>query len=137
MTTQNHTPLDKNKHNVDALSKPKESEPVAKTEAVVIQETVEHEKIEEEVKPHIQIRPETIKLPPDLRKIGLRAAKESKFNDYKNIVIPISDDKVIKGLHEPITSSLRWLATFALYLLKKAHLTLKIIHGRVVRVVSR
>ena len=113
----------------------KEAEPIPTTkEKYEIKEAVEHQ-VEEEVKPFIQPRAETIELPPDLKKMGLQPATTTQFPSYQNIKLPISDDKIITGLQQPLTSSIRWLATLALYLLKQVHLTLKVIHGKVIRVV--
>lgn len=99
-----------------------------------IQEVVEH-KPEEEVLTYVTPRAETIDLPPDLKHFGLQPATTTQFPSYQNIKLPISDEKITVGLHAPITSSLRWLATLAVYLLQQAHLGLKTIHGKVIRVV--
>lgn len=99
-------------------------------------EAVREHELKKEVFPSIQKRAETIILPPDLKKLGLQTSTTSRFN-YQNIKLPISDDKIITGLHAPITSSLRWLATLALYILHLAHLKLKIVHGHVVRVLNK
>lgn len=132
--TKNFTPIDylleKNKN----FSLPKESEPIA-AEKFEIKEVVEHEP-DEEIEKFISPRAETIKLPPDLKRLGLQAVSTSKFPGYKNIKLPLSDEKIIVGQKAPITSSLRWLATLALYILSQAHLGLKVIHGRVIRVLK-
>jgi len=121
---------------VQTWSKSKEAEPpVSPKEYIEIQEVVEDEKIDKEVKPYIKVKKETIKLPPDLKKMGLQPATSAKFTSYQNIKLPISDEKVFKGLQAPITSSLRWLAAFSEYILKQAHLTLRKIHGKIVRIV--
>lgn len=135
---KNYTPIDDLiKQSKNQISKPKEAEPFSgKSEKIVLKEVVEHEP-HKEVKPYIKIRKETAEIPPDLKKLGVSSLAAPKFSNYKNITLPISDDKVIQGLHAPIYSSLRWLATFALYLLQQAHLTLKVVHGRVVRVIKR
>lgn len=129
MSTKNYTPID------DLLGKStqKESEPIG-TE-FEIKEPVEHSP-EEEVRPFVSPRAETIDLPPDLRALGLEAVSHSKFPSYKNIKLPLSDEKIIVGQKAPITSGIRWLATFALYILAQAHLGLKVIHGRVIRVLK-
>lgn len=98
-----------------------------------VQEVVEH-KPEEEVSTYVSPRAETIEIPPDLKKLGLQPTTTTKFPSYQNIKLPISDEKISMGLRAPITSSLRWLATLAVYLLQQAHLGLKTIHGKVVRV---
>lgn len=138
---KNFTPIDdlvlkyKNNKISQNISFPnKEVEPI-KSEKIEIKEVVEH-KVEEELKPFVSVRHETIELPPDLKKLGLKSVSNSQFSSYKNIKLPISDEKIIVGLHAPITSSLRWLATFAIYLLAKAHLTLKVVGGKVIRVIK-
>ena len=133
MSTKNYTAVD------DLLDKkvslPKEVEPIA-AEKFEIKEYVEH-KPEEETRPFISPRAETIDLPPDLKKLGLQAVSHSSFPSYKNIKLPLSDEKIIVGQKAPITSSLRWLATFALYILAQAHLGLKVVRGHVIRVLKR
>lgn len=135
MTKKNFTSikdlLEKNKR----ISLPKEAEPIA-AEKFEIKEPSE-DNIEEEVRPFVSPRAETIELPPDLKKMGLQAVSQSQFSDYKNIKLPISDEKIIVGQKAPITSSIRWLATLALYILAQAHLGLKVVHGHVVRVLKQ
>jgi len=135
--TDNFTPIDKlvKKHQEDKkVSLHKEAEP-ATSEKFEIKEVVEH-KVEEEVRPYLSPRHETIELPPDLKQFGLQPAATTQFPAYQNIKLPISDEKVVVGLHAPVTSSLRWLATLAIYLLARVHLGLKVVHGKVVRVLK-
>ena len=138
MPTKNYTAIDelveKNK-NRDKVSLSKEAEPIA-AEKFEIKEIVEHEP-DEEVEKFISPRAETIELPPDLKKLGLQTVSTSKFPSYKNITLPLSDEKIVVGQKAPITSSLRWLSTLALYILGQAHLGLKVIHGHVIRVLKR
>jgi hypothetical protein len=139
MIQKNYTPIDdliKKWQQKAAVSLPsKEAEPIPKKE-IEFKEVKEKE-VEEEVRPHLIKREETIKLPSDIQKLGLKPIPTADFPQYQNIKLPLSDDKIVVGLHAPISSSLRWLATLALYLLQKAHLSLKVIHGRVVRVLRR
>lgn len=138
MADKKHTPIDKlikKYKDADRVSLPREVEPMT-AEKFEIQEVVEHEP-DEETEKFISPRAETIKLPPDLKKLGLQAMSHSKFPGYKNIKLPISDEKIIVGQKAPITSSIRWLATLALYILGQAHLGLKVVHGHVIRVLKR
>ncbi|KKP51717.1 MAG: hypothetical protein UR42_C0011G0009 [Candidatus Roizmanbacteria bacterium GW2011_GWA2_33_33] len=130
MSKKNYTPID----DLLGAGLPKEAEPIA-TE-FEIKEPVEHSP-EEEVRPFVSPRAETIELPPDLKKLGLQAVSHSQFPSYKNIKLPLSDEKIVVGQKAPITSSIRWLATFALYILAQAHLGLKVVHGHVIRVLKR
>ena len=137
MSRKNFTAIDELiKHkDENRIGVPKEMEPIA-AEKFEIKEPIE-DKPEEEVRPFVSPRAETIELPPDLKKLGLQAVSNSSFPSYKNIKLPISDEKIIVGQKAPITSSLRWLATFALYILAQAHLGLKVIRGHVIRVLKR
>lgn len=137
MAAINYTPIDDliKKWKQSSVSLPKEMEPILKpVEKKEMQEAVEHEP-KNDVKDFVQPKQETIKLPPDLTKLGLQPVTSTQFSSYKNIKLPITDEKVVNGLKEPITSSRRWLSEFALYILKQAHLTLRIIGGKVVRVI--
>lgn len=130
MSTKNYTAID------DLLGSglPKEAEPIA-AEKFEIKEPSE-DNVEEEVRPFVSPRAETIELPPDLKKLGLQAVSHSKFSSYKNIKLPLTDEKIIVGQKAPVTSSIRWLAEFALFILAQAHLGLKVVHGRVIRVLK-
>jgi len=120
------------------VSTPKETEPImAEPENTGVQEMVEHEITDEEVKKHVVVRPETIRLPPDLKKLGVQVTSSAQFQNVQNVTAPLADDKVVSGLHAPVSSSLRWLATLAWYILKKAHITLKKVHGHVVRIFKK
>ena len=117
-----------------SISKTKESEPVVPVkENYEIKEITEH-KVEEEMKPFVQTRSDIIEIPPDLQKMGLQAVTTTQFPSWQTIKTPLSDDKIITGLHAPITSSLRWLAEFARYILFQAHLGLKSIHVKAIRI---
>lgn len=126
--------IKKYKHKSNPISLPKEAEPMG-TEKFEIKEVIEH-KTEEEVRPYISPRQETIELPPDLKKLGLQSASSSQFSSYQNIKLPITDEKIVVGLNAPVTSSLRWLATLAMYFLARAHLGLKVVGGKVIRVIK-
>lgn len=139
MSTINFTPIDDliKKYKSEFVGLPKEAEPIPRSaEEPQLQEIIEHEP-SEEVKPFVQPKAETIKLPPDLKMLGLQPVTNTQFPSYQNIKLPISDDKVIKGLHAPVSSSLRWLATLAVYILRLGHLQLRVVGGRVIRVVKR
>ncbi|MBI5127297.1 hypothetical protein HZA76_02465 [Candidatus Roizmanbacteria bacterium] len=120
------------KHKKSQVSLPKEAEPLA-AEKFEIKEVVEH-KVEDEVRPYVSPRQDTIELPPDLKKMGLHATSSTQFSSYQNIKLPLSDEKIVVGMHAPVTSSIRWLAAFAIYLLARVHLGLKVVHGKVIRV---
>ena len=149
MSAKNYTPIDDlvKKYKNDphfardsraSRGRAKEAEPFArKKESYEIKEVVEHKvELDDEVKPFVKVRAETVELPEELKNMGLHAATTAEFSDYQNIKLPMSDEKIIAALHQPITSSIRWLATLYEYLLKQAHLVLKVVNGKVVRVIK-
>lgn len=127
--------IEKEKNLSVSSSKETEPQPI-KQEADEVDVKVEKEE-EEKLENFFQTRQESIELPPDLKRLGLKTPPVSVVSKYQQVKTPISDDKILPGLHAPITSSLRWLATLAFYILKKAHIGLKTIHGRVVRIIKR
>jgi len=142
MSNSNYTTIDDivakhANHKESAPSFTKESEPLfRKTEQTEIQEVVEHESRDVEVKPFVTPKAETIQLPPDLKKMGLETINKTQFPTYQNVKLPISDEEVIKDLKEPPTSTKRWLGELAKYILLRAHLALKEIGGKVVRIIK-
>lgn len=128
---QNFTPLDLK---ATPISHQPEVEPVAPKGEIKVQEMVEHEP-HEEVLPYVQIRKETIKLPQEVKEeTGAEEVSTTQFPSAQSLNLPISDEEVESGLHQPINSSWRWLAELCVYLLKQVHLTLKKIHGKTIRV---
>ncbi|MCJ7740091.1 hypothetical protein MUP32_02110 [Candidatus Microgenomates bacterium] len=81
---------------------------------------------------------DTIELPPDLKKLGVGPSGSTtpvtQTAALPPVVLPISDQTVVQGLHTQITNALRWLAVWCVKKLKKAHVALKVIHGKIVRV---
>ncbi len=96
---------------------------------------VEHKELGEEVKPYIQPHEETVEVPPDLQQMGVQTTPTTHFQT-EQVQTLIPDEEIIEGLHQPVTSSFRWLAELALYILKHAHIVLKKVHGKIMRVVK-
>jgi len=139
---QNYTPIDdliqKYRQKHAPLLQSKEGEPIRKSaETPALQETIEQQPTQD-VSSFLTKKHESIQLPPDLSAIGVKSTEDTETNSFfDKVKLPISDDEVLQGMHAPITSSFRWLATFATYLLLQAHLTLRVMHGKVVRVARR
>lgn len=129
------------KEQQEPISYGKESEPLTthtSTELHTYKEGTEQTENQTEKLPnYVEQHQEIPEIPPDLKKVGLQPAQPTSFSSYQNIKLPLPDDKIAVGLRAPITSSLRWLATFAVYLLKVAHLQLKMVHGKAIRVIQR
>lgn len=83
----------------------------------------------------VTVNKEQIEISPDLKTLGV-----SPMGVYQPlpatpvITLPLTDEKIEEGLNRNIMSALRWLAQWCLYRMKKFHLTLKVIHGKVMRV---
>jgi hypothetical protein len=81
---------------------------------------------------------ETIELPPDVKNLGVTQTGAStplqSTPALPQVDLPISDSQVVVGLHESIGNAFRWLATWCIKKLKKAHVALKVIHGQIIRV---
>lgn len=84
---------------------------------------------------------EAIDVPPDLGKLGVLQSGPSvpiaQSTVVPSVTLPISDTQVLVGLHSQVSSSLKWLAAWCIKKLKKAHVALKIIHGKIVRVLIK
>lgn len=114
----------------------KESDlPGSSIEINEVETPVEQDETQEEVEKYVTPHSNSIKLPPDLKKIGLKAEGEDLFKETLNkIKLPISDEKIMEDLKAPPSESKRWFATIMLYILERAHLTLKKVGTKVVRI---
>jgi hypothetical protein len=139
----NYTPIDDliKKIRLSYVSLPKEAEPIQNVsdepmidESLIKETEIEHE-IPKEVQPYITVNEDALNVSPNLQRFGLKPVSPTGPSIFQSVKLPITDDKVIEGLHKPITSSWRWLSELSLYLLHHAHLALRTIHGHVVRVV--
>lgn len=79
---------------------------------------------------------ETIELPQDITKLGVTHAGPTApvAATLPSVTLPISDQQVVVGLHTKVVGALRWLAVWCVKKLKKAHLALKVVHGKIMRV---
>ncbi len=88
----------------------------------------------------VKIQSEMVEIPPDVKKMGVTHAGSAvpvTATSASVVVLPLSDDQVVVGLHQPIISALRWLAEWSVRQLKKAHLAIKIVGGKLVRIPIR
>lgn len=112
----------------------KEVEPVKPPETSPYEETISDMEIAPELEQiGVEAKNETINLPPDIKKMGVEAIGISQPVMTQTVVLPISDDKIVKGLHMQVLSSLYWLALWCVRQLKKARINLRKISGNVVR----
>lgn len=122
---------------VGSLNKEQEILKPAGTE--VVQEVPKEPEVTPEVeRVGVTVTRESIELPPDVKKLGVTPSGSSvpvaTSATIPSVVLPISDQQVVVGLHAQIISSLRWLAVWCLKKLQKAHIMLKVIHGKIIRV---
>ena len=121
-----------------AIGKEREGPPLSTSE--VISEITQEVPLSKEVeRAGVEVVKDTIELPPDVKKLGVTptgASTPVAATTLPQVVLPISDQTVVIGLHAQILSSFRWLAVWCLKRLKKAHIVLKNIHGKIVRVKS-
>lgn len=139
---QNYTAIDElvKKHNEmrhGAGSASKELDiPPPSNEASELESSSEQQETEKPVESYVTPHAQSIKLPPNLKKLGMKTTdNDDQFKEalYK-IKFPISDDRIMEDLHAKPTESKRWYATILLYMLQMAHLTLKKVGSKVVRV---
>lgn len=70
----------------------------------------------------------------ELKKHGIQVSTDPRVSV---VHLPISDEAVLAHKNDPPTSANRWLSEFAQYLLHKAHIRLKKVGSRVIRVFQR
>ena len=108
--------------------------PSTTPETSELEPQTEQKTTSEDVEKYITPHSNTIKLPPDLKKVGIKTEEQIKFDDILNkIKLPISDDKIMEDLKAPPSEARRWYATILLYILQRAHMTLKKVGNKVVR----
>jgi hypothetical protein len=117
----------------------KEAEFVTKTTKETISESPVEIELPREVEAiGAQKISETIELPPDVKQLGGTSPVPPPITNntktVSNVVLPIPDQMVIKGLHENVTSAFKWLSVWCIKKLQKAHLALKVVHGKIIRV---
>lgn len=148
---QNYTPIDdliakweqEKRSLVSPVSGGKEGEPVSVKQEMPTQSEVKSDESEPSqetegsVEEYIQDVDDKIELDPELKKAGLQAIDTSSLSSFQRIQLPLSDEKIVEGRTKPLTSSWRWLAEFAYFLLRQAHMSLKKIHGKVIRVLKQ
>lgn len=84
---------------------------------------------------------ESVDLPPDVKKMGVTHSGAASVTvsgaqaAALQVVLPITDQQVVTGLREnDVTNAFHWLAVWCVKKLQKAHVALKIIRGKIVRV---
>lgn len=103
---------------------------------IELHEVVEHEP-DAEVQEYVQQTAAAVPISEDLQNMGVQSTHVVQYPHYKEIQVPLSDEKIAMGLKKPINEAIRWLAEICRYLLRKAHIRLKIAHGKAKRVFEK
>lgn len=129
MSPMHFTPLTLSSDvDVDAAPHFKETEPVAPREVATVEEVAQEEK--SEVTDYIEELPEAPKLSKEEVEAGVSTGGTITLSDNKTIELPIPLEKLDEGLHKPVSSGWRWLAESVKFLLKRFHLMVVTIHGK-------
>ncbi len=131
----NHTPLVK-PSSPSSQAPFKEAEPIGGAQHESLK-AIEEPEINEELAEFLKKTDDSMKkhLTPDLKKLGLQAHDDARVTSG-GPAFDIADEQIEKGLRQPVSSSWRWLSEKLVYLLKKAHIQLKMVHGHVKRVLT-
>lgn len=112
----------------------KEQEPgVGVKEAPGEQREVEKKR---EVGKFVKEVPTVPEIPREVEKAGVKHAGPTApvgKKAAKKVHLPLTDDEIVKGLHAHVWQSIRWLAVWCVRQLKKMHVVVKEVHGRLVR----
>ncbi len=67
----------------------------------------------------VKVRPITVSIPPPVKNLGVKVVgSQTSFTTHAT-TLPLSDVQIAEGLHTNITNSIRWLAEWCKYNLKK------------------
>lgn len=107
-----------------------ESRPISE-----IQEAAKNEQSQQSnVQDYVQVHSLIPTIPADVAEAGVQVSGPSITAAEPILELPLPDEQIPAALKKPVSSGLRWIAEICLYMLRKAHLKLKMIHGKVMRV---
>lgn len=112
-----------------------EKQQIAKTEAY-LEEAGKLPELEPELeKAGVQKVHGEVQIPAPVSQMGVsQAGPTAPVSGQIAVSLPITDDQVLKGLHANIFDAFRWLAEWSMRRLKMAHLALKRVGGKIVRI---
>ncbi len=85
----------------------------------------------------VKVHPTTVTIPQPVQQMGIKPTGTNiPAQSATTVALPLTDDQIAHGLGQSITSSVRWLATWCVRRLKQAHIAIKSLHGKMVRVKS-
>ncbi len=82
----------------------------------------------------VMLKSDTITVPPPVAKLGVQAVGPAAQGVVPAVIsLPLTDDQIAQGLHQSLLSSVRWLAEWCVRQLHMVHMTVKSVHGNIVR----
>lgn len=119
----------------------KEREMMGVAELPVELPKVPEEILDAEVKEAgVEVRPTTIELPRDLKKLGVQPGAGSMPVIHHGVVstdtaaLPLSDSQIMAGEKVDTSMSLKWLAVWCVRQLLRAGISLRLVKGKIFRV---
>ncbi len=110
-----------------------ESKPIAE-----IQEDSKNEQPQQSnTQDYIQVNSSIPTIPADVAAAGVEVSPSAQDVLQPVLELPLPDEKIPVALKKPVSSGIRWIAEICVYMLRKAHLQLKTIHGKVMRVAAK
>lgn len=114
----------------------KEQEPLGRGEASELREVGQDIELPKEVGASgVRVAPTTVTLPQSVSQQGVKpVGPVAQASTSAPVSLPLSDDQIAQGLKQGVASSWRWVAEWCVRRLKQAHMAIKSIHGKLVRV---
>lgn len=137
----NATPVDTSKPvptspvSVTPGGKEGESGTIARPEGLRDATGQELELPKEVVSAGVKVTPTAIPIPQHVTTMGVKPAGHNvPVQTTSSVVLPISDDQIVAGLNQSITSSWRWLSVWCVKQLKRLHIAIQSVGGKNMRV---
>jgi hypothetical protein len=85
----------------------------------------------------VQVHPTSISIPSTVAQLGVKPLGQNvPVQTVPTVSLPLTDEQIAKGLHENVTHSIRWLAEWCVWKLKRLHIAVRQVHGKLVRSVA-
>ncbi len=84
----------------------------------------------------VTIRPTTIPIPKPVQQMGV-APGPANIPMPAATTVPLTDDQIAQGLTKTVRDSWLWLSQWCIRQLKKVHMSVKYVHGKIVRIYAR
>ena len=117
----------------------KEREILQRNDEIQLEEIRKELELAPEVKEAgVEVKSEEIELPPPLPKMGVIPVGISQpVQPPPGANVPLPDETIVNNTGGSIWASLTWLAQWCLKQLKKVHVQIKKVHGRIVRIITK